>query len=145
VRRYRTRGATAGSDRDAQGGWDGQHGWDLEPVRTAAPDAGRAARLLGLWAWGALVQTFIGAQVQHGPAEVRATTAEWTTTGRLSVGAPGQLALRAPSGRMRVWLDQILRAGAARVAAAPYPAVVGPPDTIPIPKKEDTGGQHRAA
>ena len=71
VRSYRTRWATEGSYRDAQGGWDGQHGWDLEPVLAAAPDAGRAERLLGLWALGALVQTFVGAAVQHGPAEVR--------------------------------------------------------------------------
>jgi len=96
VRRYRKRWATEGSYRDAPGGWDGQHGWDLEPVLTEAPDAGRAERLLGLWALGALVQTFIGAQVQHGPAEVRATAAEWTTTGRLSVWAHGQFALREP-------------------------------------------------
>ncbi len=144
VRTYRRRWATEGSDRDAQGGWDGQHGWDLESVLAEAADAGRAERLLGLWALGALLQTALGAQVQHGPAEVRAIAAEWTTTGRLSVWAHGQFALREPSGRLRAWLKETVCAGAARVAAAPRPPAPAPPATIPI-RKEGAAGQRRAA
>jgi len=119
VRTYRKRWATEGSDRDAQGGWDGQHGWDLEGVLAEAGDAGRAERLRGLWALGVLVQTFVGAQVQHGPADVRAIAAEWTTTGRLSVWAHGQFALREPHGRLHAWLERTVRAGAAATRAAP--------------------------
>ncbi len=70
VRTWRTRWATEGRDRDrdAQGGWDGQHGWDREGVLAEAPTADRAEHLLGRWALGVLLQTFVGAQVQHGPA-----------------------------------------------------------------------------
>jgi len=145
VRTYRKRWATEGSYRDAQGGWDGQHGWDLEPVLAEAADAGRAERLLGLWALGVLLQTFVGAQVQHGPAAVRASAAEWTTTGRLSVWAHGQFALREPSGRLHTWLEQTMCAGAARVAAAPRPPATAPPTTIPTRRKERAAGQRRAA
>ena len=144
VRSYRKRWATEGSYRDAQGGWDGQHGWDLEPVLAAAADAGQAERLVGLWALGALIQTFIGARVQHGPAAVRAVAAEWTTTGRLSVWAHGQFALREPGGRLHAWLGQALREGAARIAAArpaPRPAA---PDAIPI-RRATTSHQRAAA
>src|SRR6266566_4197349 len=84
---YRRRWATEGSYRDAQSGWDGQHGWDLEPVLTQARSAGQAERLVGLWALGALLQTWLGSQVAHGPQAVRAVAAQWTTTGRLSVWA----------------------------------------------------------
>jgi len=144
VRTYRRRWATEGSDRDAQGGGDGQHGWDLEGVLAEAVDAGRAERLRGLWALGVLLQTFIGAEVQHGPAEVRAIAAEWTTTGRLSVWAHGQFALREPSGRLHAWLERTVRAGAARVAAAPRPPATAPPMALPL-RKEGLGGQRRAA
>jgi len=116
-RTYRRRWATEGSDRDAQGSWDGQHGWDLAGVRAEAAAAGRAARLRGLWALGVLLQTVIGAAVQHGPAEVRASAAEWTTTGRLNVWAHGPFALREPSGRLHAWLARTVCAGAARRAA----------------------------
>jgi hypothetical protein len=43
------------SSRDAQGGWDGQHGWDLEPVLTRARTAAHVERVVGLWAMGALL------------------------------------------------------------------------------------------
>jgi hypothetical protein len=134
VRCYRQRWATAGSDRDAQSGWDGQHGWDLEPVLTQARTAGQVERLVGLWALGALLQTWGGSQVAHGPAAVRAVAAQWTTTGRLSVWAHGQLALRDPL--LATWVAQTLQAGAARVAAAPHvipaPVVL---DTEPAPRR----------
>ncbi len=128
VRGYRRRWATEGSYRDAQSGWDGQHGWDLEPVLTQARSAGQAERLVGLWALGALLQTWIGSQVAHGPQAVRAVAAQWTTTGRLSVWAQGQLALREPL--LAAWVAHILHAGAARVAASP--------PVIPAPVLVDT-------
>jgi hypothetical protein len=124
---YRRRWATEGSYRDAQSGWDGQHGWDLEPVLHQAHTTGQVERIVGLWALGTLLQTWLGSQVAHGPAAVRAVAAQWTTTGRLSVWAQGQLALREPL--LAAWVAQTLRAGAARVAAAP--PVVLPPPLVP--------------
>jgi hypothetical protein len=123
VRGYRRRWATEGSYRDAQSGWDGQHGWDLEPVLNPARTAGQVECVVGLWALGALLQTWLGSQVAHGPAAVRAVAAQWTTTGRLSVWAQGQCALREPL--LAAWVAQILHEGAARVAAAP-PVVPAP-------------------
>jgi Transposase DDE domain len=96
VRSYRHRWATEGSYRDVQSGWDGQHGWDLEPVLTQARSAGQVEHLVGLWAVGALLQTWLGAQVAHGPAPVRAVAAQWTTTGRLSVWATGSWRCASP-------------------------------------------------
>jgi hypothetical protein len=123
VRCYRQRWATEGSYRDAQSGWDGQHGWDLEPVLTQARTVGQVERVVGLWALGALLQTYLGGQVVHGPDRVRAVAAQWTTTGRLSVWAQGQLALREPL--LAAWVAHILPVGAARVAASP-PVVPAP-------------------
>jgi hypothetical protein len=121
---YRLRWSTEGSYRDAQGGWDGQHGWDLEPVLTRARDAGQVARVVGLWALGTLLQTWVGQQIglPTVPATVQAVVAQWTTTGRLSVWARGQFALQDRSGHLREWLAQTLTVGAQRLAAAP-PAV----------------------
>jgi hypothetical protein len=121
---YRRRWATEGSYRDAQSGWDGQHGWDLEPVLSRARRAAQVEHVVGLWALGALLQTWIGAQVAHGPDAVRAVAAQWSTTGRLSVWTQGQCALREPL--LRAWVAPTLQAGAARVAAAP-PVVLPPP------------------
>jgi hypothetical protein len=130
VRSYRQRWAAAGSYRDAQSGWDGQHGWDLEPVLTQARRVGQVARIVGLWAVGVLLQTWSGTQMAHGPAAVRAVAAQWTTTGRLSVWAQGHLALREPllaawvahslhEPLLAAWVAHILHEGAARVAASP--------------------------
>jgi hypothetical protein len=135
VRCYRLRWATEGSYRDAQSGWDGQHGWDLEPVLSQARRTGQVERIVGLWALGTLLQTWLGRQVAHGPDGVRAVAAQWTTTGRLSVWAQGQGALREPL--LRAWVAQTLQAGAARVAAAP-PVILPPPlalDTEPPPRR----------
>jgi hypothetical protein len=112
---------TEGSYRDAQGGWDGQHGWDLEPTLSRLTSAEPVAALVGLWALGLLVQTWVGHQVltPTAPPEVRALQAEWTTTGRLSIWAHGRLALTEPSGRLRAWLAQTLADGARRVQAGP--------------------------
>jgi len=124
---YRLRWGTEGTYRDAQGGWDGQHGWDLEPVLTRARDAMHVERLVGLWALGAMIQTWIGQQLAQqvatatAPAAVAAVVAQWTTTGRLSVWARGQFALQDRSGHLRAWLVQTLTAGAQHLATAPPP------------------------
>ena len=119
----RRRWSTESSYRDAQGGWDGQHGWDLEPVLTRARDAAHVERVVGLWALGTLLQTWVGQQLSLPtvPAPVAAVVAQWTTTGRLSVWARGQFALQDRSGHLREWLIATLTAGAQRVAAAPPP------------------------
>ena len=117
VASYRRRWAIEGSFRDAQSGWDGQHGWDLEPVLTRLARAAQAERVVGLWALGSLLQTWVGAQVIHGPAPVRAVAQGWTTTGRLSVWAHGQFALHDASGLLRSWLVQTLQEGAVRLRA----------------------------
>jgi hypothetical protein len=118
---YGRRWATEGSYRDAQGGWDGRHGWDLEPVVARLRTAAEVEALAGLWALGMLLQTWVGHQVgrPRAPSLVRAIRREWTTTGRLSVWARGRLALTEPSGRLRGWLRASLSRGARRIATAP--------------------------
>jgi hypothetical protein len=118
---YRRRWAIEGSYRDAQSGWDGQHGWDLEPVLARLPTAAQVERVVGLWALGALLQTWVGVQVQAptAPTAVRGVVRQWTTTGRLSVWAAGQLALTERGGGLRDWLPTPLTAGAARLSALP--------------------------
>lgn len=113
--------AAEGSYRDGQGGWDGRHGWDLEPVLSRRTDAAEVAAVVGLWALGTLVQSWVGDQLQRPetPAAARAIRREWTTTNRLSVWARGRLALTEPSGRLRAWLIETLSTGAQRVALAP--------------------------
>lgn len=46
---YRGRWAMEGSFRDGQGGWDGRHGWNLEPTMAAL---GTAARSMPCWGGG---------------------------------------------------------------------------------------------
>jgi hypothetical protein len=121
---YRRRWATEGSYRDAQSGWDGQHGWDLEPVLRQAHRAGHVERVVGLWALGTVLQTWLGAQVAQGPAAMQAVAAQWTTTGRLSVWGQGQCALREPL--LHAWVGQTLQAGATQVATAAAVVAVPP-------------------
>jgi hypothetical protein len=127
---YRRRWAIEGTFRDAQGGWDGHHGWDLEAVAGAAGTAAHVEALVGLWALAALTQTWIGQQTTStgAPQAVRQVVRGWTTTGRVSIWARGRLALTDPSGRLRPWLRQTLWAGAARLAAPPD---VDPPIALP--------------
>ena len=130
---YRRRWPTEGSYRDAQSGWDGQHGWQLEGVVARQRTAERVEHLVGLWALGALLQSWLGHHVAQPtvPSLVQAVVAEWTTTGRLSVWARGHLALTEPTGRLRDWLLQALWAGARQLAAAPpLPAAV-----LPLPTR----------
>ena len=126
VTSYRQRWATEGSYRDAQGGWDGQHGWGLERLVAGLAERARVERVVGLWALGALLQTWIGAQLrQTDDLTARAIAAQWTTTGRLSVWGHGRFAFTDPSGALRPWLTTTLRGGADRIAAAPpLPATV---------------------
>jgi hypothetical protein len=123
VRSYDRRWATEGSYRDAQSGWDGQHGWDLEVALARLSDAVVVERVVGLWALGALVQTWVGHRLGQpsAAAPVPLLRREWTTTGRLSVWARGQFALTDPSGRLRPWLRQVLAAGAHQLAAVSLP------------------------
>jgi hypothetical protein len=120
VRAYSGRYHTEGSYRDAQTGWDGRHGWDLGERIAAAPTAQRVDALVGLWALGTLLQSWLGDQLTAAttPAAIRATASEWTVHGRLSVWARGRLALTDPSGRLRFWIPATLHAAADRFAAA---------------------------
>jgi len=128
VRSYKQRHATEGTYRDAQSGWDGQHGWGVETRLPQVADPVVAEGTFGLWALGTLIQSWVGDQVGQpvAPTVVRATTAEWTTTGRLSVWARGRLAVTDPSGRLRLWLTQTLVAGAIRLATDHAVPVVPP-------------------
>jgi len=131
VRSYGQRWATEGSYRDAQGGWDGQHGWDLEPTLARLTDPLVVERVVGLWALGALVQTWVGHRLGQptAAAPVPLLRREWTTTGRLSVWATGQFALTDPSGRLRPWLRQALLAGARQLSVGPRPLPCAPAHT----------------
>ena len=137
---YGRRWATEGSYRDAQGGWDGQHGWDLEPTVARLRSAAEVEALAGLWALGTLLQSWVGHQLGQpdAPLLVRAVRRQWTTSGRLSVWARGRLALTEPSGRLCPWLRATLNAGARRIAAAPpaAPVVCLPRPTPPVPRKK---------
>ena len=95
----------------------------LEVALARLSDAVVVERVVGLWALGALVQTWVGHRLGQpsAAAPVPLLRREWTTTGRLSVWARGQFALTDPSGRLRPWLRQILAAGARRLAAGPLP------------------------
>jgi hypothetical protein len=126
VSTYRQRWATEGSYRDAQGGWDGQHGWGLERLVAGLTERRRVECVVGLWALGAFVQTWVGVQLrQTDDPTARAIAAQWTTTGRLSVWAHGRFAFTDASGALRPWLTPTLQAGADRIAAAPpLPATV---------------------
>jgi hypothetical protein len=127
VASYRRRWAIEGSFRDAQSAWDGQHGWDLEPVLTHQRAADQVEHIVGLWALGSLLQTYLGSQLVHGPAGLRAIVAGWTTTGRLSIWAHGQFALAEPTGRLHDWLVSTLLVGAQRLAACRASATVDTP------------------
>lgn len=120
---YRRRWATEGSYRDAQTGWDGQHGWDLQAAVARLGTSVQVERVVGLWALGALIQTWIGHQAggRGAPTQVQALVRQWTTTGRLSVWGRGRLALAEPDGQMGHWLPQALAAGAERLATGRFP------------------------
>lgn len=108
-RSYTRRWATEGSYRDAQSGYGGRQGWDLEAALTREPDAAVAESLVGLWALATHLQSALGhrlAQPQADPAVQRAR-ARWTTTDRLSIWMRGRFALTDLSGELH---DSILQA-----------------------------------
>lgn len=117
---YTTRWPTEGSYRDAQSGYDGQHGWQLEEATTRLTDAARVDCLFGLWAVGALLQTWIGHQVGQptAPRPVLDVRAQWTTSNRLSVWMRGRFALTDLSGDLHAWLLHSLADGAQRLRSA---------------------------
>jgi hypothetical protein len=121
VRSYSRRWGIEGAYRDAQGGWDGQHGWDLEPTLQRLQDAGQVAAVVGLWALGSLLQCWLGDQLSapSTPLAVRTLQQQWTTTGRLSVWGRGRLALTDPSGGLNAWVLETLAAGAQRLRTHP--------------------------
>jgi hypothetical protein len=130
---YTRRWATEGSYRDAQGGYDGQHGWDLEPAVAREPDPRVVDALVGLWALGASIQTALGDQVGQpdAPPLVREARARWTTTGRLSVWMRGRFALTDPLGELRPWLLATLHAGAQQLRDARVPRPPPTPQALP--------------
>jgi hypothetical protein len=84
-------------------------------------------RIVGLWALGLLVQSWVGDQVGQAtaPVSVQQVVQGWTVHRRLSVFARGRLAFHDQSGALATWLEDTLATGAARVAAgplAPHPA-----------------------
>lgn len=127
---YTTRWATEGSYRDAQGGYDGQHGWDLEPTLSHETDPQIVDHILGLWALGSLIQTTLGDQAGRAPAPiaVQQARARWTTTGRLSVWMRGRFALTDPTGDLRPWILSSLHHSAQRLRS---PSLAHPHGLVP--------------
>ena len=122
-RSYARRWATEGSYRDAQGGYDGQHGWDLEPTLAREADAHVVDRLVGLWALSSALQTALGDHLARpdAPPAVAQARARWTTTDRLSVWMRGRFALTDPFGHLRPVILAALHDTAQRLRDAPQP------------------------
>ena len=120
-RSYARRWATEGSYRDAQGGYDGQHGWDLEPTLAREPDARAVDRLVGLWALSSAIQTALGDRLARPdtPPAVAQARARWTTTDRLSVWMRGRFALTDPWGDLAPCILDALHETAQRLRDAP--------------------------
>jgi hypothetical protein len=120
-RSYTRRWSAEGSYRDAQGGYDGQHGWDLEDTLARLTDPAVVDRVFGLWALGTLAQSWIGHQLGAAtvPDAAREVRAHWTTSGRLSVWMRGRFALTHLSDALHPWLLDTLVALAQRVRDAP--------------------------
>jgi hypothetical protein len=123
VRRYKQRYPTEGTYRDLQGGWDGAHGWDLEPVAARQPTAARVTALVGLAALGQLLQQWVGSQLGHAHSTGigRWQHRAWSVHGRLSLFTRGRLAFTDPSGGVQTWLAATLTAGTAALAASGTP------------------------
>jgi hypothetical protein len=121
VRRYGQRYGTEGTYRDLQSGWDGRHGWDLEPVAARQATAERVAALLSLCALGQLVQHWVGSQVAHpqSTGHARWLAHAWTVHGRLSVWARGRLVFELRDHQLADWLAATLQQGMAALRTAP--------------------------
>jgi hypothetical protein len=141
VRAYAHRWAIEGTYRDGQSGWDGRHGWNLEPTLAQATSAAQVDGIVGLWALGLLLQSWVGDRIgqPQAPAAVQAVGRQWTVHGRLSVWARGRFAFGDGSGELDDWLVQTLRAAAHRLdttaplAARPRPRPVTAP-ACPMPQ-----------
>ena len=132
-RSYARRWATEGSYRDAQGGYDGQHGWELEPPLAREADAHVVDRLVGLWALGSAIQTALGDRLARpdAPPAVAQARARWTTTDRLSVWMRGRFALTDPFGHLRPVILAALHDTAQRLRDAPHLPTAGLPGLRP--------------
>jgi hypothetical protein len=120
---YRYRWAAEGTYRDGQSGWDGRHGWNLEPTVAQARSCTQVAGIVGLWALALLLQSWVGDQVgaASAPPAVQAVVRQWTTSGRLSLVARGRFVFADRSGDLDDWLIATLQAAAARLTPAPAP------------------------
>jgi hypothetical protein len=128
-RSYSRRWAAEGSYRDAQGGYDGQHGWELEPAVARESDAHVVDSLFGLWALGSAIQLALGDQLARPdvPPAVQQARSRWTTTDRLSVWMRGRFALTDPFGDLRPVLIAALHNTAQRLRTASSPLPAAPP------------------
>jgi hypothetical protein len=117
-----------GSYRDGQGGYDGQHGWDLEDTLTRLTDPTVVDHVFGLWAVGSLLQTWVGHQIgcHTPPTMVDQVRAQWTTTRRLSIWMSGRFAFTDPSRDLHPWLLQTLADGAALLHTHPLAPALHP-------------------
>jgi hypothetical protein len=137
LRHYGMRWPIEGTYRDAQGGWDGQHGWNYDAVVVRRASAAEVDALTGLWALGTLVQTWLGLGLtaSDAPPAVRAMLPSWSTSGRLSWWLRGRFAMESPEPVMHQWiLERLGAAQPALVDAAPAiipfiaPPLTHPPD-----------------
>ncbi len=119
-RQYRARWGIEGTYRDAQGGWDGRHGWALDQAAARLSTAARVEALAGLWALGVLVQTWLGLRVGTNAIGGRALR-RWATTPRLSVWARGQFALGDPA--LHTWVRATLTQATVILAGTPPPLI----------------------
>lgn len=124
VRAYAQRYHIEGTYRDLQPGWDGQHGWNLEPTLARVPQErpAQVEGIIGLAAVGLLVQSWVG-QALIGAPEV----AGWTVHDRLSIWARGHLAFCDRTGAVTARVCAALRDGTDRLHAG---AVAGPPCAV---------------
>lgn len=106
---YTRRWATEGSYRDAQSGYGGRQGWDLEAALAREPVEAVAESLVGLWALATHLQSTLGHALTqpHPDPAVQRARARWTTTDRLSIWMRGRFALTDSSGELH---DVILQA-----------------------------------
>ena len=141
LRHYSMRWPIEGTYRDAQGGWDGQHGWNYDAVVMPRASAAEVDALTGLWALGTLVQTWLGLGLAtpDAPPAVRAMLLSWSTTGRLSWWLRGRFALESPEPVMHHWV-------LTRIGAAQDPLLAAPPGIIPfvLPPPQTTATQQAA-
>lgn len=123
-RSYTRRWSAAGSSRDAQGGYDGQHGGDREATLARLTDPAGVDRVFGRWPLGTLGHSWIGHHLggTHRPNAVRAVRAPWTIAGRLRGWRRGRFALTDRSATLHPWLLDSLAALAQRLRATSLPA-----------------------